>query len=98
VVWHVVIPQPELRTEPLGKFLLLVALGAIVYFLLRNYKRAIARQQDADRHSEPDASASGEDMVRCAQCGVHLPRSESYLSEGKLYCSEEHKRLGSGAR
>ncbi len=78
----------------MGKFLLLVALAAIVYFLLRNYKRAIARQQSEDQAAPPAAGPAGEDMVRCAQCGVHMPRSESYLSDGRLYCSDEHRRLG----
>jgi uncharacterized protein len=78
----------------LGKFLLLVALAAIVYFLLRNYKRAIARQQSEDQAAPRAARPAGEDMVRCAHCGVHMPRSESYLSDGKLYCSDEHRRLG----
>jgi uncharacterized protein len=32
-------------------------------------------------------------MVRCIHCGVHLPRSESITSEGKFFCSEEHRRL-----
>lgn len=81
----------------MGKFLLLVALGAIVYFLLRNYKRAISRQQGDEGAAAPAARAAGEDMVRCAHCGVHLPRSDSYLSDGKLYCSDEHRRLGSRA-
>jgi uncharacterized protein len=34
------------------------------------------------------------DLVACAHCGVHLPRSEARQSEGALYCSEEHARLG----
>jgi uncharacterized protein len=33
-------------------------------------------------------------MVRCAQCGVHLPRSEGFLSQGNYFCSDEHRRLG----
>lgn len=93
---HRVRTPPKFWTDSLGKFLLLVALGAIVYFLLRNYKRAIARQQGDDRQAAPAARTS-EDMVRCAHCGVHLPRSESYLSGGELYCSDEHRRLGPGA-
>ena len=32
-------------------------------------------------------------MVRCAQCGVHLPRSESLVSGQVFYCSAEHRRL-----
>jgi uncharacterized protein len=29
-------------------------------------------------------------MVRCEHCGVHLPRSESHASGGKVFCSEDH--------
>jgi len=32
-------------------------------------------------------------MVRCVYCGVHLPRSESLTSDGKFFCSDEHRRL-----
>jgi uncharacterized protein len=34
------------------------------------------------------------DLVACAHCGVHLPRSEARQAPGGLYCSEEHARLG----
>jgi uncharacterized protein len=33
-------------------------------------------------------------MVRCAVCGVHLPRSESFTSRGQFYCTDEHRRAG----
>ena len=47
----------------------------------------------------PRDPAMPEDMVRCAVCGVHLPRSESFTSRGKFFCSDEHRRLGAaGAR
>jgi uncharacterized protein len=32
-------------------------------------------------------------MVRCAQCGVHLPRSESVMTGSLFYCTPEHRRL-----
>lgn len=32
-------------------------------------------------------------MVRCAQCGVHLPRSESLMNGDLFYCTPEHRRL-----
>ena len=38
--------------------------------------------------------AAPEDMVRCARCGVHLPRSESIMREAKLFCSQEHAQPG----
>ncbi|MDB5905475.1 MAG: hypothetical protein JWM26_4353, partial [Betaproteobacteria bacterium] len=34
-----------------------------------------------------------EDMVRCAQCGVHLPRSESLTTNNQAYyCCADHRR------
>jgi len=35
-----------------------------------------------------------QDLVRCARCGVHLPRDEAREAGGRLYCGEEHARLG----
>lgn len=70
------------------KLLLLVAGIVLVYVVLKSYSRSI-RQED-----RPKAGEKGEeDMVRCAQCGVHLPKSESVLSQGEHYCSDEHRRL-----
>jgi uncharacterized protein len=32
-------------------------------------------------------------MVKCAHCGIHLPRSESIASGNLSFCCEEHRRL-----
>jgi len=61
--------------------------------------RVVSTRKAAERSmSPPDADyGSGkrpETMVRCAHCGVHLPRSEALLLNGQLWCSEEHARLG----
>ena len=75
------------------KLLLLVAVAGVVYALLRNYQRAIARQQDqAATPEQPRVVA--EDMVRCERCGVHLPRSEGFLSQGRYFCTDDHLKLG----
>jgi len=37
-------------------------------------------------------------MVRCAHCGIHLPRSEALLQGGQTWCSAEHARLGAPRR
>jgi uncharacterized protein len=29
-------------------------------------------------------------LVRCAQCGVHMPRGESIVAEGHRFCSADH--------
>ena len=72
--------------------LLLLAVGVwLIYSILKNYARSV----DRDERDVPSPPAQ-EDMVRCAQCGVHLPKSESILSRGEFYCSEEHRRQRQG--
>lgn len=69
--------------------LLLIVLAAIVWFL--------ARQRKADAHGRDAAPPPrpAEKMVSCARCGVHLPESEALVADGRHYCSDEHRRLGS---
>ncbi len=67
--------------------IILLVLGLLaVYWILKSYRRRIDRGE-----SKPPA-AGGEDMVQCAQCGVHLPRSESSTTQGSFFCCAEHQR------
>ena len=71
----------------MAKLIFIFIIGLIIYGLIRGY---IRRQPKAG--DDPQVKGS-EDMVRCSHCGVHLPRSESILAEGKFFCSEEHRRI-----
>lgn len=67
--------------------LLLIAFGVwVVYRILKNYGRSV-------RQDQAPPAGTGEDMVRCAHCGVHLPRSEAIASQGEFYCTNEHRQL-----
>ena len=68
------------------KFLLLLAVLVAVYWIFKAHRRKIQR-------GSRQAPRGVEDMVRCAQCGLHLPRSESLMSGQVFYCSAEHRRL-----
>jgi len=46
----------------------------------------------APRHSTGSA-ALPEPMVRCAECGVHAPRSESVSVGAQTFCCAEHARV-----
>jgi uncharacterized protein len=68
--------------------IILLGLGFLfVYWLLKGYRRRVDRDGE-----KPPPAADGESMVQCAQCGVHLPRSESITMRGSFYCSAEHQR------
>ena len=68
----------------MGKYLLLIAGVFVVYWLVRSSLRRRVENGQATKNS-------AEDMVRCAQCGVHLPRGESLMLSGKFYCCAEHR-------
>ena len=80
----------------MGKLLVLIALVLVGIWLAR---RALGR---ALGPSAPQADAPSEkksdELVRCAQCSVLLPRAEARMAGGAIYCSEEHARLGPGPR
>ena len=71
----------------MAKIILLVLGLLFAYWLLKRYRRKIDRDGDAPR------AGAAEDMVRCARCGVHLPRGESVAANGDFFCSAEHQRL-----
>jgi uncharacterized protein len=78
----------------MAKFILLVLGLLAAYWILKIYRRRV------DRREQQGPAAGPEDMVRCAQCGVHLPRSEGVATEGSFYCSTDHERAhraGKGA-
>ncbi len=71
-------------------FRLLLLIAAIVVLVLL-VKRILAASKDT-RDQSPRIK-QGEDMVRCAHCGLHVPANEAIRSGDRTYCSEEHRRL-----
>lgn len=56
-------------------------------------KKRFRQEQDAkNRQNNPLPGA--EAMVRCAHCGVFLPRSDALLTGGETWCSQAHAQLG----
>lgn len=74
----------------MNKFILLLILGVIAYAIFKSYARRSQRHKSGDNQVK-----SNEDMVKCAYCGVHMPISESTLSKGNYFCSNEHRLMHS---
>ena len=66
----------------MARLLLLAAIVAVIYLLIRSFRGKASPKQD---------SAIPEDMVRCEYCGVHLPKGESVQSDGRFFCCAEHR-------
>ena len=74
----------------MGKLLVLLLLVLAGVWLVKRALRDAARQE----HGNPPTSKASEELVRCAHCGLLLPRGEARQAGGAIYCSEEHSRLG----
>ena len=72
----------------MGRFLVLVVLVIAALWLV---KRALAGGKRGEVAQKPPVDG---ELVSCARCGVHLPRAEARAAGERLYCSEEHAKLG----
>jgi uncharacterized protein len=66
-------------------------MGLLFYAVLRKLAQGgDSRTGGGPRRAPGDALA--EDMVRCAACGLNLPKSEGIPVDGRWACCEEHAR------
>ncbi len=86
------------------KYLLVLAVVGIAFYLWRQNRRAEAdadhaqrAQQQARARQQAQAAQRGPaTMVRCRHCGVHLPESDAVRGALGPYCGTEHRRLAEG--
>ncbi|MBT9568605.1 MAG: hypothetical protein IV085_09940 [Thiobacillus sp.] len=69
------------------KILLLIGVGLVVWVVISGFRRSLNAPRGRD-------IKSAETMVKCARCGVNLPRSEAIYSQDAFYCTPEHQTLG----
>lgn len=65
----------------MSRLFLLIAIAILVYLLVKSYRK----------NDTPQSRSDAEDMVRCAHCGVHFPKSEGILAGGHFFCGVEHR-------
>nr|WP_298135857.1 PP0621 family protein [uncultured Pseudomonas sp.] len=68
----------------LFRLLFLIAIAAAAYWLWRRIAAPTRRHDDG----------SAAPMVRCAHCGVHVPRTRALLQDDNWYCSQAHLEQG----
>ena len=65
---------------------------AVIWFFKRLAKGPTPGHKPTAR--EIDAAP----MVRCAQCGVHVPQDRALSQDQQWYCTEAHRLQGPAAR
>jgi uncharacterized protein len=78
--------------------LLLALVLGLLWWFGKGRRRVSDRPLDVASPPAPPVVDPGADlptMVRCAHCGVHLPRAEALGdAHGQLFCGEAHRQLG----
>ena len=69
------------------KLLLLLAVLA-VFFYVMGAKRS--RPRDPEQRTPPPP-APPQAMLRCEECGMHLPANEALPGKGGVFCSAAHR-------
>ncbi len=71
------------------KYLLLLAVLWLAYWIWRKGRTAAADKPDETRANPP---GTPQIMVSCKVCGAHLPQSDAVAGQRGAYCSQEHWR------
>ena len=74
----------------MGKLAFFLIIAVLVYWIIKTRSPEETQTPD-ENQAENETPKSLEEMVRCAHCGVHLPRSESVTSQGEFFCCNDHR-------
>ena len=70
------------------KLLLLLIALFVLFLLVRSTWR---RARKPPPVSKPAHGEAPQQMLRCAQCGLHLPRDEALAGRGGVFCGDAHR-------
>ncbi len=65
----------------MSRLLFLVLVVVAVYLVVKSYRKK----------PPPEDKSITDEMVKCAHCGVHLPKGESVMAQGQIFCSAAHR-------
>ncbi|MGB8516372.1 MAG: PP0621 family protein [Gallionella sp.] len=65
----------------MSRLFFFIAIAFVIYLLIKSFRKNSPQQNQTVT----------EDMVRCLQCGVHVPKGESVQSDGQNFCCAAHR-------
>ena len=71
------------------RLIIIVIIGWLLFRLYRRWQQRLENKQTG-------AGEKIDTMVKCAECGVHLPKQNALENNGQFFCCEEHKNNLSG--
>ena len=74
------------------KYFLVMALVLGVFWMWRHNRHVKKEEKDGARRKATVQNLPPVDIVACAVCEVHLPKSEALTGDGGYYCCDAHRR------
>ena len=66
----------------MAKLVLILIIGIVVWFMIKGLgKRGRGRDSAGPR-------VKSDDIVKCSECGVHIPKAEAALEAGGYRCAD----------
>ncbi|MGP1580971.1 MAG: PP0621 family protein [Wolinella sp.] len=67
----------------MGRLILLALLAAFIYYVF------IRKPKELREERGENGEKAEEIMLECDRCGVYVSKQESFIVDGKFYCSKE---------
>jgi len=67
-----------------------ILLALLIWLIIGLYRRFKALGEQRQDQKSKQQSRPIENMVRCEQCGTHVPEKEAIERHGHYYCSRAH--------
>lgn len=89
---------PTIHCESAVRAIVFLLFVILVFLILKfTLNRVIEiRQRNREATQKPESKnpsdVDPQSMVRCAECGIHLPQSEAFYDGKDTFCSEGHMR------
>ena len=80
------------KTVPCMGFVRLLTWLVIGYFLWAMVRNYLRKQESLRKKQTPAQPASPALIVKCRQCGLHLPQPEAVSGNDQWFCGDEHRR------
>lgn len=76
------------------KYVVLFIVMVVAIGVWRGRRRGDAAPDEERRAPPRTPPESPQDIVACARCGMHIPRTEALMLGSKAYCCAEHRQEG----
>ena len=74
----------------MSRLLFILVLLVVGYLLLKSWQRKLDEAKKSNKKTGLGRLIKKSHIIKCEQCGLHIPEAEAVTHGGKHFCSLEH--------